>query len=85
MPSPATDQKRTDLLDEIKKHPEKHQHEELQTLTQCCFIDGAIDLVMIDAHQQYAPVGYNSGVRCDVRSGPCSCGAWHKYNESSIT
>lgn len=21
--------------------------------------------------------GYNGGRGCDVRSGPCSCGAWH--------
>lgn len=21
--------------------------------------------------------GYNGGVRCDTRKGPCACGAWH--------
>ncbi len=36
--------------------------------------DGAIDLSKIDS----APaVGYNGGRKCDVTSGPCSCGAWH--------
>ncbi|MCF7843560.1 hypothetical protein K9M47_01535 [Candidatus Gracilibacteria bacterium] len=25
-------------------------------------------------HHDY---GTNAGVRCDTRSGPCSCGAWH--------
>lgn len=36
--------------------------------------DGAIDLAALDD----APaVGYNGGVKCDVTSGPCSCGAWH--------
>lgn len=36
--------------------------------------DGAIDLSLFDS----APaVGYNGGVKCDVTSGPCSCGAWH--------
>ena len=37
-------------------------------------VDGAIDLSIIDN----APaVGYNGGRKCDVTSGPCSCGAWH--------
>ena len=36
--------------------------------------DGAIDLSVF----ANAPaVGYNGGVKCDVTSGPCSCGAWH--------
>jgi hypothetical protein len=36
--------------------------------------DGSVDLMAIDN----APaVGYNGGVKCDVTSGPCNCGAWH--------
>jgi len=36
--------------------------------------EGAIDLSLFDS----APaVGYNGGLKCDVTSGPCSCGAWH--------
>jgi len=31
----------------------------------------------VQAHQDYAPVGYNGGQRCDTTEGPCSCGAWH--------
>lgn len=25
---------------------------------------------------------YNGGIRCDVTSGPCACGAWHRPNEA---
>lgn len=43
-------------------------------LMQSAMKDGAIDLSIIDN----APaVGYNGGRKCDVTSGPCSCGAWH--------
>lgn len=36
--------------------------------------EGTIDISTLDN----APaVGYNGGLKCDVTSGPCSCGAWH--------
>ena len=65
-----------DKLRDIKEHPEKHEHD-FEGLTQCCFINGAINMSVMDAHAKYASVGMNGGVRCDVTSGPCSCGAWH--------
>ena len=37
--------------------------------------DGAIDLRKMEALE--GRFGSNGGVGCDVRSGPCSCGAWH--------
>ena len=60
----------------IRTNPSAHRHtfEELQ---QCIFFNGALDGSLLEAHETYAPVGMNGGHRCDVYSGPCSCGAWH--------
>ncbi len=63
-------------LNDIKDNPDKHRHE-FNALHACCMIDGALDLMLMEAHQKYAALGYNGGRACDVRSGPCSCGAWH--------
>jgi len=63
------------MLD-IKNHPEKHKHD-FNGLQQCCFVNGAMDLGLMDAHGEHASLGTNGGQSCDVRSGPCSCGAWH--------
>lgn len=30
---------------------------------------------------EWFPPVYNGGVRCDVATGSCSCGAWHKNGE----
>jgi len=37
--------------------------------------EGAIDLERIDRLE--GRFGYNGDKPCDVRRGPCSCGAWH--------
>lgn len=58
---------------EIQEHPELHKHD-YDSLIDCCIVDGAIDLQLIDLHPA---VGYNGGQKCDVIGGPCSCGAWH--------
>jgi hypothetical protein len=63
-------------IQDIKNNPDKHKHD-FAGLQRCCFINGAIDLGVMDAHGQYASMGTNGGQSCDVRSGPCSCGAWH--------
>lgn len=63
-------------VQEIKEHPERHRHN-FDDLHRCCFHDGAVDLGLMEAHQKYASLGTNGGVRCDVVSGPCACGAWH--------
>lgn len=65
-----------EVLRDIREHPENHRHS-FGALTACCFINGAIVLMLMDAHQRYAPVGSNGGVRCDSTDGPCACGAWH--------
>lgn len=62
-------------LKDIKENPQNHRHYDLNELQNCAWIDGAIDLAVIDAHGGL--LGYNGGVACDVRSGPCSCGAFH--------
>ena len=64
---------RQELLEDIRKNPDKHRHE-FAALQACCMIDGAIDLEAMEAHPA---LGYNGGVKCDVTSGPCACGAWH--------
>lgn len=63
-------------IKDIKEHPDRHRHDfgELQA---CCFVGGALDLSVMDAHERYASVGTNGGQTCDVTEGPCSCGAWH--------
>ena len=61
---------------DIKEHPERHRHD-FTALQQCCMQDGALNLAIMDAHQLYASLGTNGGVRCDVTEGPCACGGWH--------
>lgn len=64
-------------LAEIKEHPELHHHDDLSELARCSMHENVITLMLFAAHERYAPLGYNGGRRCDVRRGPCSCGAWH--------
>jgi hypothetical protein len=59
---------------EIVSHPEKHRHD-YNGLVACCMVDGALDTMLMQAHEGI--YGSNGGVKCDVSSGPCSCGAWH--------
>lgn len=66
-----------ELLEDIRKHPERHKHADLGQLQSCCVVNGAIDLMAMEYHETYASQGTNGGKRCDVRTGPCSCGAWH--------
>ena len=73
------------VIAEIKEYPERHMHLDLNALTACStfsYRDGdqvimAIDTLVFEAHSQFAAIGYNGGLACDVTSGPCSCGAWH--------
>lgn len=67
---------REEVLKEIKEHPERHTHD-FGGLQACCMFNGALDLQVMDWHSEFIDMGRNGGVRCDVRSGPCSCGAWH--------
>ncbi len=67
---------REDILKDLREHPERHSHN-FEELTACCTIDGVIDVSLMEAHSQYVKFGTNSGVHCDVSSGPCACGAWH--------
>ncbi len=64
------------IIEDIKAHPDQHRHN-ADDLFKCCFIDGALDLSVMDAHSQFVDLGSNGGIKCDVVSGPCSCGAWH--------
>lgn len=65
---------REEKAQDIREHPERHRHN-FEDLTKCCFVDGALDLSLMQMHEQH--VGRNGGVRCDVTEGPCACGAWH--------
>jgi len=63
-------------LDNIKKHPERHNHSFIE-LQACCLFEGTIDSALMDAHSEYIDLGTNGGVKCDTTSGPCSCGGYH--------
>ena len=63
-------------LRDIREHPELHRHT-FEGLQRCCMIDGALDGRVMEAHSDLVNLGTNGGQRCDVTSGPCSCGAWH--------
>ncbi len=65
-----------DKMKDIQEHPELHRHDFPQ-LQACCMVGDAIDLSLMEAHSKYVNLGTNGGQRCDVVSGPCSCGAWH--------
>ncbi len=78
----GTDDVYSGRLQHIQHHPEEHQHEDLAMLTACSLVaipggGVAVDARLFEAHEEFAPLGTNGGVRCDVRKGPCSCGAWH--------
>lgn len=65
------------VLQHIKDHPEQHRHDYPALVACCMVVDGTIDLLLMEAHGRYVSLGLNGGVRCDVNSGPCACGAWH--------
>jgi hypothetical protein len=64
-------------LKDVKENPAQHRHT-FDELQRCCFHGGALDTRLMAAHETYAAVGSNGGRTCDVTSGPCSCGAWHR-------
>ncbi len=64
------------VLKDIREHPEQHHHD-FGGLAACCMINGVLDTSLMEVHSEYANFGTNGGVRCDVSSGPCACGAWH--------
>ena len=49
-----------DILKDIKENPEKHHHG-FAALEACCFVDGAIDLSLVEAHARYVDMGTNGG------------------------
>lgn len=65
-----------ELLDDIYINPQKHRHKDLNELMNCCLVNGAIDSLAWEAHEGIQ--GRNGGRGCDVASGPCSCGAFHR-------
>lgn len=70
-------------LENIKNEPHKHIHS-FDELMDCCRIDDALNLSLIDAHSEYVNLGTNGGVKCDVTEGPCACGAWHHMNAERV-
>jgi hypothetical protein len=66
----------TKKYNDIKQHLHDPHHD-YPGLLVCCTVDGALDTLLMQAHQDYAPVGRNGGVACDTTEGPCSCGSWH--------
>lgn len=64
------------VLEDIRTHPDNHRHD-FDELQRCCYIAGAVDTRLMDAHGKFVNFGTNGGVRWDVHRGPCACGAWH--------
>lgn len=64
------------VVDFVKRHKEEHAQDSFDNMIESCMVDGAIDLEKFLSYEK-TPVGYNGGLPCDVRKGPCSCGAWH--------
>ena len=62
-------------LQDIRNNPSRHKHLDMNGLMACSTINGAVDTSVMQAHEGLH--GSNGGVKCDVASGPCSCGAWH--------
>lgn len=66
-----------EILEDIKKNPTKHRGHDFNNLLRCCTVEeGATSARLMQAHEDIS-LRTNGGVRCDVKSGPCSCGAWH--------
>jgi hypothetical protein len=53
---------RDEKIQDIKQHPEKHRHT-FEALQACCTLDNAVDLLVMDAHQEYVSLGTNGGTR----------------------
>jgi hypothetical protein len=72
-----------EALAELQAHPEVHRHS-YQELLACCTLSDAsghgvlVDRRLMDAHTRFVDLGTNGGIRCDVLSGPCNCGATHR-------
>lgn len=66
---------REERLQHIKENPQAHSHTYEGLVACCTTADGAVDLGLIEAHEGIH--GSNGGRRCDVKRGPCACGAWH--------
>lgn len=62
-------------LKDIKENPERHQHT-FEGLLRCSMVGAVLDSRLFDAHLGTVPQRNPGG--CDVTSGPCSCGAWHR-------
>lgn len=67
---------RDEKIEDIKKNPNGHRHD-FDALMACSMVGGALDASVLEAHNEFAPLGTNGGKRCDTTEGPCSCGAWH--------
>ena len=65
---------REEKLQDIRENSDRHRHVDMNELHACCFVDGALDMGLIEAHEGTVPQR-NPGGRCDVLSGPCACGA----------
>ena len=77
-------------LQHIKDYPGQHVHFDVERLMSCCMVDMghgyfAVVAQLMDAHQQYTPLGRNGDHNCDVMDGPCNCGAWHNVGREDKT
>lgn len=73
---------RDQVIRDIEEHPELHVHD-FSDLMKCSAVfseelsEFVLDASVFDAHSRHGNLGMNGGIRCDVTSGPCACGAYH--------
>ena len=67
-------------MGEVVKLPQKRFAEDLNDVINMHMNDGALDLHELENTPAIATIG--NGSKCDVLTGPCSCGGWHHKGES---
>ncbi|KKR09967.1 MAG: hypothetical protein UT37_C0007G0018 [Parcubacteria group bacterium GW2011_GWA2_39_18] len=72
-----------EILKDIEEHPENHIHD-FYGLSNCCLVEGVIDVSLIEAHSKFVNLGTNGSQRCDVTEGPCACNGWHSLDENGV-
>lgn len=67
-------------MGEVVKIPQKRFAEDLNDVIDDCMVDGA--LMISDMDNAPAVATLRNGAKCDVLTGPCSCGGWHHKGET---
>lgn len=52
-------------LEDIRKHPDKHRHG-VEGLPECCLVNGALDITLLEAHQANFSVMHKAPDPCRI-------------------